>query len=768
VIAKHRKDTMSFDALAEHARELYGVNELRPFQRQAVVAALRGHDVVVRAATGAGKSLCYQLPATLEQALGGTVLVVSPLLALMREQTATLRRRGVAALYLGSDHVVSPAEEAGVVQGAFRLVYVSPEGAGAARNVELLRRIPTLLLIAVDEAHCVSSWGHDFRPAYRDLALLRARLSPPGGEVAMMALTATATDAVLNDIVVSLGLRRDTLVSIKLPLDRPNLRFAVFAKRSPALDMKALVDAHIVATASSASGAGCTLIYCSSRAMTETLARQLAQYGARAAAYHAGLGSDERQSVVDRFCKPAGDAAQLDVVVATVAFGMGIDKSDVRSVVNYGPPQSLQDYYQQAGRAGRDGRPALCLLFWGPKDFVSAEYVLGESGADDAYRLQQRNLLNAVRSYASSNAVCRRKMLLEYFGEAVASDRCGNCDACDKPAPEQIDVSSQARLLLGVISEHNERYGAVYLLKVLLGSGAADVIARKGNASAFYGRGQAFSRTWWAELLQQLRLLALASDVLRERFTLLAVSDKGRAWLAAGDAARLHVPASAALLRECGLDGKPTSVSSRPAAARAAHGVDTFSAARDGGSQSGVKRKASASAVAAATTSLNVFTPLDAHVSELFGLLLGVRTRSAQARRVPPYTLWDETALRAVATTRPDSVATLLELDAWAASKSSADELQAVIDCVRAFCLRHGNLPMTHQKPPPLPPTPPPSPPADAAAKKARTDVAVPAVLDDAASELEREFRRYLTFFRDVRGQARAAFADDADEADDE
>jgi RecQ family ATP-dependent DNA helicase len=648
------------------------------------------------------------------------------------------------------------------VRGDFRLVYVSPEGAGAARNVELLRRIPALLLIAVDEAHCVSSWGHDFRPAYRDLALLRARLSPPGAAraLAMMALTATATDAVLDDIVVNLGLRRDTLVSIKLPLDRPNLRFAVFAKRSPALDMKALVDARVVAT-----GAGCTLIYCSSRAMTETLARQLAQYGVRAAAYHAGLGSDERQSVVDRFCKPTGDAAQLDVVVATVAFGMGIDKSDVRSVVNYGPPQSLQDYYQQAGRAGRDGQPALCLLFWGPKDFANAEYVLGESGADDAYRLQQRSLLNAVRSYASSNAACRRKMLLEYFGEAVASDRCGNCDACDKPAPEQIDVSSQARLLLGVIAEHNERYGAVYLLKVLLGSGAADVIARKGNASAFYGRGQAFSRTWWAELLQQLRLLALAADVLRERFTLLAVSDKGRAWLAAGDAARLHVPASAALLRECGLDGKPTSVSSRPAAARAAHGVDTFSAARDSGSQSGVKRKASASAAAA--TSLNVFTPLDAHVSELFGLLLGVRARSAQARRVPPYTVWDETALRAVATTRPDSVAALLELDAWASSKSSADELQAVIDCVRVFCVKHGNLPMTHQRPPPLPPTPPPSPPPDAAAKKARTDAAVPA-LADAASELEREFRRYLTFFRDVRGQARAALPDDADEADDE
>lgn len=357
--------------------------------------------------------------------------------------------------------------------------------------------------------------------------------------------------------------------------------------------------------------------------------------------------------------------------------------------------------------------------------------------------------------------MCRRKMLLEYFGEAVPSDRCGNCDACDKPAGEQIDAAASVRLLLGVIAERGERYGAVFPIKVLLGSSAADVLDKKGNQSSFYGRGHHFSLKWWQELLQQLRLLGYTLDVLRDRYTLVALSDKGRAWLNAGDAAPpLKVPASAALLRECGLDGKPTSLSSKPAAARAAHGVDTFSAVRDGGgSQAGVKRKASG---AEAPTSLHIFTPLDAHVSELFGMLLGVRARVARARNAPPYAVWSETALRSVAQTRPATVAVLATLDGWAAQSSSTDELQSVIDCVRTFCLKHGNLPMTEGAAATAPIA---ATAAEAAvapeqsAKKAKSDAAAIAHDDIVDEALEREFNAYLRFFRTTRAQARVGAA---------
>jgi ATP-dependent DNA helicase RecQ len=795
------------DGLSEHAKEYYGVNELHPFQREATLAAMRGKDVLLRAATGAGKSLCFQLPATFGVVVG-TVLVISPLLALMRDQTSAMERLGISALHWGSDRVFTAEDEEKLVSGHFRLVYLSPEGAATMRCVELLRRVPSLLLIAVDEAHCVSTWGHDFRPAYRDLALLRDRLAPADGRVVpIMALTATATDAVLDDIASNLRLQTNNTLVIKMPLDRPNLRFSVFVKQNVQLDMKALVDAGVLKRA-----AGWTaLIYCSSRAATEQLARVLVQRGLRAAPYHAGLSPADRLRVVAQFCAPP-DESTLDIVVATVAFGMGIDKSDVRVVVNYGPAQSLQDYYQQAGRAGRDGKPANCLLFYAPKDFVSAEYVIGKDAqVAEGVRLHQRNLLHAMRNYASTTSVCRRKMLLEYFGEANAPDICGNCDACDRPSTELIDVSEAARLLIGVTIDLGERYGATFPVKVLVGSGAGDVVSRNAHKSSFHGRGHHFSTRWWQQLQQQLRQFGYLHDYLHDRYTLVKVSDKGRAWLeAATDAAPLRVPVTAVLLRECGLDGKPTAISSKPAAARNAHAVEAFESALQ---LSGDRKRKLDSKPA----SVHLFKPLDAHVSELFGMLLGVRARVAKSRGVQAFSLWSETALRSCAQSRPATENVLRTLDGW---RDFQGDLAPVVECVRAFARKHGNLPLTEEQPnedasvdnaantgdespdrapksnmivrTDLTPTAVPlreqtlSPETSAsqsARKRARLlgdELAADAELDDAATEsmeeldaamiaeleedednviemdpLQREFEEYLAFFTKIRAEAR-------------
>lgn len=673
------------DGLSEHAKEYYGVNELHPFQREATLAAMRGKDVLLRAATGAGKSLCFQLPATFGVVVG-TVLVISPLLALMRYQTSAMERLGISALHWGSDRTFTAEDEEKLVSGHFRLVYLSPEAAATMRCVELLRRVPSLLLIAVDEAHCVSTWGHDFRPAYRDLALLRDRLAPADGRVVpMMALTATATDAVLDDIASNLRLQPNNTLVIKLPLDRPNLRFSVFVKQNVQLDVKALVDAGVLKRTAGWSA----LIYCSSRAATEQLARVLVQHGLRAAPYHAGLSPADRLRVVAQFCASPEESA-LDIVVATVAFGMGIDKSDVRVVVNYGPAQSLQDYYQQAGRAGRDGKPANCLLFYAPKDFASAEYVIGHEQLAEGVRLHQRSLLYAMRNYATTTSVCRRKMVLEYFGEASAPDTCGNCDACDRPNTLLIDVSEAARLLIGVTIDLGERYGATFPVKVLLGSNAGDVVSRNAHKSSFHGRGHHFSTQWWQHLQQQLRQFGYLHDSLSERYTLVKVSDKGRAWLEATTAAApLRVPATAVLLRECGLDGKPTSISSQPAAARNAHAVEAFESARQ---LSGDRKRKLESKPA----TVHLFKPLDAHVSELFGMLLGVRARVAKSRGVQAFSLWSETALRSCAQSRPATENVLRTLDGW---RDFAGDLAPVIECVRAFARKHGNLPLTEERP---------------------------------------------------------------------
>jgi ATP-dependent DNA helicase RecQ len=394
-------------------RSVWGYGELRRPQRLAVLAALGGRDALVVLPTGAGKSLCYQLPAL---ALPGLTLVVSPLISLMQDQVAALRRRGIAAAYLSSGQrvAVQDAVRTAVGTGHIRLLYVAPER---------LPRLPTLLrgrrlsLLAVDEAHCISEWGHDFRPQYRRIGWWRAALGRPP----TIALTATATPATRRDIQGVLGLRRP--VAITASFDRPNL-FLVARRLEGERERFAALAALLAAATGSA------IVYVPTRNRADGAASVLRSRGVAAAPYHAGLPPPARRALLRRFLD--GD---VRVMVATTAFGMGIDKADVRLVVHLGVPTRPEAYYQEAGRAGRDGQPARCELLWCERDLERAGHpwhaASPDRGAPESAEWIEgvRRGLETMRRYVTTSG-CRRRVLLEYLGERGAPGRCSGCDRC--------------------------------------------------------------------------------------------------------------------------------------------------------------------------------------------------------------------------------------------------------------------------------------------------------------------------------------------------
>jgi ATP-dependent DNA helicase RecQ len=393
-------------------RAVWGYQEFRHHQRRAILAALRGRDCLAVLPTGGGKSLCYQVPGLL---LPGLTVVVSPLISLMQDQVAALRSRGVSAAYLSSTQrpEVQRAVWSAVCTGRVKILYVAPE-----RMPAFVARVgpASLSLVAVDEAHCISEWGHDFRPHYRALgAHLRALERPP-----VMALTATATPETRGDIAQVLGLRRP--VTVVQPFDRPNLRFAVRRCRTQRERLEAL---HRLLRDSLREGT--SIVYAPTRNRTDGLAAVLRRWGIPAAPYHAGLPGGARRALLARFLD-----GRLRVVVATSAFGMGIDRPDVRLVVHVGVPTRPEAYFQQAGRAGRDGAPAHCVLLWVPEDLtLAARLACRSRGASRgppaaASHEADRRALRTMRRYITGRA-CRRRVLLEYLG-----DRPGQCAGCDR------------------------------------------------------------------------------------------------------------------------------------------------------------------------------------------------------------------------------------------------------------------------------------------------------------------------------------------------
>ncbi|MBN2643873.1 MAG: DNA helicase RecQ [Desulfuromonadaceae bacterium] len=459
-------------------QSIFGYREFRPGQQPIIERLLAGRNAFVLMPTGGGKSLCYQIPALCRP---GTAIVVSPLISLMKDQVDALVANGVrAACYNSSLN----AEDSRQVLARFHqqqldLLYVAPERLMSPAFLERLEQVP-LALIAVDEAHCVSQWGHDFRPEYIELGQLRQRFP----QLPFIALTATADPQTRQDILRRLQLaEEDVFIS---GFDRPNIRYSVVDKQKPHQQLLAFLDSH-----RDESG----IIYALSRKRVEEIAQRLQQQGFDAAAYHAGLPDATRHQVQERFSRDA-----LQIVVATVAFGMGIDKPNVRFVVHYDLPKNIESYYQETGRAGRDGLPAEALLLFGYGDIALARGLIEQGNNAEQKRIELHKL-NAMVSYAEP-LTCRRRALLGYFGEKLESD-CGNCDMCLNP-PERFDATVDAQKVLSCVFRVGQRFGAGHVIDVLRGSHNQRLVDLGHTQLSTFAIGAAQSQEYWGGLIRQL------------------------------------------------------------------------------------------------------------------------------------------------------------------------------------------------------------------------------------------------------------------------
>jgi ATP-dependent DNA helicase RecQ len=478
--------TEASDAKRRVLREVFGFDDFRSGQEAVVDALLAGRDVLAVMPTGSGKSLCFQVPALV---LGGLTVVVSPLVALMQDQVAALRLADVAAeaINSGRDRAANVATWRRVAAGETRLLYLAPERLMTERMLAALGRLP-VRLIAIDEAHCISQWGPAFRPEYEMLSALKQRF--PGVPVA--ALTATA-DAVTREDIAARLFDRPPEVFVA-GFDRPNISLAVQGKRDPGRQLLGFLARH-----AGASG----IVYCLSRKKTEETAALLNDHGIRALPYHAGMEAAARNANQDAFLTEPGI-----VMVATIAFGMGIDKPDVRFVFHTDIPGSIEAYYQEIGRAGRDGRPAEAVMLYGLADIaMRRRFIEEEDSAEDRKRREHRRL-DALIGYCEAPE-CRRRVLLGYFGERQA-EACGNCDRCLDPVA-LADGTAAARQALETVRLTGQRYGAQHVVDVLRG-GETEKIQHAGHDRLpVYGQGSAWSKPQWRGFIRQL----VAADLLR-------------------------------------------------------------------------------------------------------------------------------------------------------------------------------------------------------------------------------------------------------------
>ncbi|MBF4562735.1 DNA helicase RecQ [Microbacterium sp. VKM Ac-2870] len=582
-------------------KEVFGYDEFRGDQEEIVAQVVSGGDAIVLMPTGAGKSITYQVPALVRP---GTGLVVSPLIALMHDQVDALLANGVRAAYLNSTQ--SPAERAGVEQdflaGELDLLYVAPERLSAASTTALLQR-GQLSVIAVDEAHCVSQWGHDFRPDYLTLGDLADRF--PG--VPRMALTATATRATHQEITERLQLpdARHFVASF----DRPNIQYRIEPKVDPRRQLLQFVRSQPAGSAG--------IVYALSRKSVEQTAEYLRTQGVDALPYHAGLDAAVRAHHQQRFLREDGV-----VMVATIAFGMGIDKPDVRFVAHIDLPKSVEGYYQETGRAGRDGEPALAWMAYGLGDVVQQRRLIDQSPGDRSYKMRLGQHLDAMLALCETVS-CRRQNLLGYFGQS--SEPCGNCDTC-LDNPDTWDGLVPAQKLLSTIvrlqRERNQAFGAGHLVDILRGASTERIRQQGHDKLATYGLGADLGDQDWRSVIRQL--LARGIIVARGEYGVLAVGDEGAAVLRG----ELEVPLRRDVLGRSG------------GAARVRKSAATEQVADDD--------------------------------RDLFEALRTWRAATAKEQGVPAYIVFGDATLRALAEQRPASVAALEGITGIGAKKREA------------------------------------------------------------------------------------------------
>ncbi|HCT8190314.1 TPA: ATP-dependent DNA helicase RecQ [Morganella morganii] len=496
-------------------RQVFGYQQFRAGQSDIIDTVTGGRDCLVVMPTGGGKSLCYQIPALM---LPGLTVVVSPLISLMKDQVDQLRLLGVDAGYLNSAQ--TPQEQQQVLEGChsnrIKLLYVAPERLLMSSFIRQLQQWQPSLL-AVDEAHCISQWGHDFRPEYCAIGELRQHL--PG--VPVIALTATADNTTRSDICSRLRLS-DPLIHIS-SFDRPNIRYTLVEKYKAFDQLWMFVRGQ---------KGQCGIIYCNSRNKVEDVAARLQKRGLSAAAYHAGLDNSQREWVQDAFLKD-----NLQVVVATVAFGMGINKSNVRFVAHFDIPRNIESYYQETGRAGRDGVSAEAVLFYDPADMAWLRRCLDEKPAGPQKDIEQHKL-NAMGAFAQAQT-CRRLVLLNYFGENRQTP-CGNCDICLDP-PKQYDGLLEAQQALSCIYRAGQRFGLGYIVDVLRGSNNQRIREYGHDKLAVYGIGKDKSQEHWVSVLRQLIHLGLITQNIAN-YSALQLTESARPVLRGEVPLQLAVP----------------------------------------------------------------------------------------------------------------------------------------------------------------------------------------------------------------------------------
>jgi ATP-dependent DNA helicase RecQ len=568
--------------------EVFGFAAFRGEQAAIIDQVIAGGDALVLMPTGGGKSLCYQVPALCRD---GTCVVVSPLIALMYDQVEALRQLGVRAAALNSslDYATTSAVERDLYSGKLDLLYVAPERLLMNGFLDRLQRCK-VALFAIDEAHCVSQWGHDFRPEYLKLAVLRERFP----DVPRIALTATADGPTRDDILDRLHLREGRV--FVAGFDRPNIRYRIVPKQNSRTQLLDFLKEH-------RGEAG--IVYCLSRKKVEDIAAALNEAGIAALPYHAGLDKTVRAANQDRFLKEEGL-----VMVATIAFGMGIDKPDVRFVVHLDLPRSLEAYYQETGRAGRDGLPSEAWLLYGAGDQAKLRQFIDESDAADRQKRIEHQKLDALLGYCETMR-CRRQVLLAYFGDTL-EEPCGNCDTCLSPAIA-FDGTEAARKALSCVYRTGERFGAGHVIDVLLGAETERIRSFGHDALSVYGIGKEFGRTEWRSIFRQLTALGL-----------LLVDTGGHGGLHLG-------PECRAVLR----------------------GERRIELRRE----EGRRRQSTADRAARRATAAGLED--DAGTRALFEALRARRASLAKAQGVPPYVIFHDTTLIEIARSKPTTLEAL-------------------------------------------------------------------------------------------------------------